>query len=115
IQSERHKDAEILKAEQYMLEHLDRNIVIDEVAEFVCISPRHFKRRFKNATGDSPLNYLQKLRIDEAKNQLENTLESINEITRRVGYEDESAFRRLFKRHTSLSPREYRDKFLQME
>lgn len=115
IQSERHKDAEILKAEQYMLDHLDSNIVIDEVAQFVCISPRHFKRRFKNATGDSPLNYLQKLRIDEAKNQLENTLESINEITRRVGYEDHSAFRRLFKRHTSLSPREYRDKFLQVE
>lgn len=115
IQSERHNDGEILKAEQYMLDHLDSNIVIDEVAEFVCISSRHFKRRFKDATGDSPLNYLQKLRIDEAKNQLENTLESINEITRRVGYEDDSAFRRLFKRHTSLSPREYRDKFLQME
>ena len=115
IQSERHKDREVLKAEQYMIEHLDSNIIIDQVAEFVCISPRHFKRRFKNATGESPLNYLQKLRIDEAKNRLENTLESINEITRRIGYEDDSAFRRLFKRHTSLSPREYRDKFLQMD
>lgn len=115
IQSEQHKDTEILKAEQYMLEHLDSTIAIDEVAEFVCISSRHFKRRFKNATGDSPINYLQKLRIDEAKDRLENTLESINEITRRVGYEDDSTFRRLFKRHTSLSPREYRDKFLQVE
>ncbi len=115
IQSERHKDNEILKAEQYMIERLDGNIVIDEVAEFVRISPRHFKRRFKNATGDSPLNYLQKLRIDEAKNRLENTLENITEITRRVGYEDDSTFRRLFKRHTTLSPREYRDKFLQVE
>ena len=113
IQSERHNDTEIFKAEQYMLEHLDSTINIDEVAEFVCISPRHFKRRFKNATGASPISYLQKLRIDEAKNQLETTLESINAITRRVGYEDESAFRRLFKRYTSLSPREYRDKFLQ--
>lgn len=115
IQSERHKDAQILKAEHYMIEHLDSTLVIDEVAEFVCISPRHFKRRFKNATGDSPLNYLQKLRIDEAKKRLENSLESIGEITRRVGYEDDSTFRRLFKRYTSLSPREYRDKFLQME
>ncbi len=115
IQSEHHKDMEILKAEQYMREHLDSDIVIDEVAEFVCISSRHFKRRFRNATGDSPLNYLQKLRINEAKNRLENTLESINEITRRVGYEDDSTFRRLFKRYTSISPREYRDKFLQLE
>lgn len=115
IQSEQHKDNEILKAEQYMIEHLDSNIAIDEVAEFVCISPRHFKRRFKNATGESPLNYLQKLRIDEAKNRLENTLENITEITRRVGYEDDSTFRRLFKRHTTLSPREYRDRFFQME
>jgi transcriptional regulator GlxA family with amidase domain len=115
IQSESHKDVEILKAEQYMREHLNSDIGIDEVAQFVCISSRHFKRRFKNATGDSPLNYLQKLRIEEAKNRLENTLDSISEITRRVGYGDDSTFRRLFKRHTSLSPREYRDKFLQLE
>lgn len=115
IQSKRHKDNEILQAEQYMIERLDSNIVIDEVAEFVCLSPRHFKRRFKNATGESPLSYLQKLRIDEAKNRLENTLENITEITRRVGYEDDSTFRRLFKRHTTLSPREYRDRFLQVE
>ena len=113
FQSENHTDDEIMKAEQYMLEHLGSNITIDEVADFVCISPRHFKRRFRNATGDSPLAYLQKLRIDEAKNHLENTSESISEITRRIGYEDDSAFRRMFKRHTSLSPREYRDKFFQ--
>lgn len=107
-----HRDAEIYKAEQYMRDHLARSISIDHVAEFVCISPRHFKRRFKSATGESPLNYLQKLRIQTAKDQLENTLDSIEEITRRVGYEDSSTFRRLFKRHTSLSPRGYRDRFL---
>lgn len=110
-----HRDSAITKAEQYMREHLAGNIVIDRVAEFVCISPRHFKRRFKSATGESPLGYLQKLRIQTAKDQLENTLHSIEEITRRVGYEDGSTFRRLFKRHTSLSPREYRDKFLQVK
>lgn len=113
--NEKHYDAEIQKAQHYMRDHLAAHITIDEVAEFVCISPRHFKRRFKNATGDSPLNYLQKLRIQTAKNQLENTRDSIEEITHRIGYEDSSAFRRLFKRHTRLSPREYRDKFLMLE
>lgn len=113
--SGQHRDADILKAEQYMCDHLDRSITIDQVAEFVCISPRHFKRRFKNATGESPLHYLQKLRIDRAKEQLENTLDSIDDITRQIGYENGSTFRRLFKRYTSLSPREYRDKFLQTE
>lgn len=113
--AENHRDTEILKAEKYMHTHLDGTLSINEVAEYVGISPRHFKRRFKGATGDSPLNYLQKLRIQKAKDQLENTLASMEEITRRVGYEDSSAFRRLFKRHTSLSPREYRDRFLMLE
>lgn len=112
---EKHRDIEISKAEHYMRKHLAESISIDQVAELVCISSRHFKRRFKNATGESPLNYLQKLRIQTAKDQLENTLDSIEEITRQVGYEDSSTFRRLFKRHTSLSPREYRDRFLQLE
>jgi transcriptional regulator GlxA family with amidase domain len=112
---EQHRDAEILKAETYMREHLAANFSIDMVAEVVCISPRHFKRRFKSATGESPLNYLQKLRIQVAKDRLENSLESIEEITHHIGYEDSSTFRRLFKRHTSLSPREYRDRFLVVE
>lgn len=113
--TENHKDNEIHKAQHYMREHMAANISIDQVAEVVCISPRHFKRRFKNATGDSPLNYLQKLRIQAAKDQLENSLDSIEEITRRIGYQDSSTFRRLFKRHTSLSPREYRDRFLMLD
>lgn len=113
--TESHKDPEILKAEDYMREHLASPISIDEVAALVCLSPRHFKRRFKNATGESPLHYLQKLRIQSAKELLENSLDNIEAITRRVGYEDSSAFRRLFKKHTSLSPREYRDRFLMLD
>ncbi len=110
-----HRDTAILQAEHYMRKHLTGTIAIDQVAEYVGISPRHFKRRFKTATGESPLNYLQKLRIQMAKDQLENTLASMDEITRRVGYEDSRTFRRLFKKHTSLSPREYRDRFLLLE
>lgn len=111
----KHNDKAVLKAQQYMREHLAESVSIDSVAEHVGISSRHFKRRFKRATGESPLNFLQKLRIQTAKDQLENTLDSIEEITRRVGYEDSSTFRRLFKRHTSVSPRKYRGKFSQLK
>ena len=84
---------------------------IDEVAESIGFSPRHFKRRFKSATGETPIAYLQRLRIENAKRLLERTLDSINEITRRVGYEDINSFRRLFFKHTGLSPKRYRNKF----
>jgi AraC-like DNA-binding protein len=83
----------------------------DDLALNLGISPRHFKRRFKRATGDSPLAYLQRLRIEAAKQKLELTQETVNEITWQVGYEDSNSFRRLFKKCTGLSPREYRERF----
>ncbi len=107
-----HNDCDVRKAQRYLAENYPKPIRIDEVASHVCISPRHFKRRFKLATGHAPVHYLQMVRIEAAKNRLETTLETIEEITRNIGYEDSSTFRRLFKHHTNLSPREYRDKFL---
>ncbi|HTE31732.1 MAG TPA: helix-turn-helix domain-containing protein, partial [Chryseolinea sp.] len=68
-------------------------------------------RRFKKATGDTPLVYLQKLRVENAKRLLEATGNTFNEITWKVGYEDVSSFHRLFKSETGLSPKEYRAKF----
>ena len=106
-----HNDAEILKAQTWMEDNYTESIAIDSVAKQVGISPRHFKRRFKSATGESPLNYLQRVRIEAAKKRLETTRENMNEITWQIGYEDSSSFRRLFKKHTGLSPREYREKF----
>ena len=88
-----------------------KQILLDAIAGKAGISPRHFKRRFKKATGESPLGYLQNLRMEIAKRRLETTLDNINEITYRIGYEDSSTFRRLFKRHTGISPREYRSRF----
>jgi transcriptional regulator GlxA family with amidase domain len=107
-----HSDAEVLKAQRFLEENFSKNIKIDDVAEHVHMSPRHFKRRFKHATGKAPIQYLQMVRIGAAREKLETTLETIEEITRHIGYEDSSTFRRLFKNHTKLSPREYRDKFL---
>jgi transcriptional regulator GlxA family with amidase domain len=106
-----HGDEKILEAQQWLEENYGATVAIDELAGQVGISPRHFKRRFRKATGETPLGYLQNVRIEAAKQQLENTQENVNEITYRIGYEDSSTFRRLFKKHTGISPREYRDKF----
>ncbi len=106
-----HRDESIAKAQRFMERNYTSISSVNEIADHVCISPRHFKRRFKLATGDSPLFYLQNMRIELAKKKLESTLDSIEEITLQIGYENASTFRRLFKKRTSLSPREYRDKF----
>ena len=106
-----HGDKEILLAQEWMEEAFRENISMEDAARYVGLSSRHFKRRFKKATNETPLNYLQQIRLEAAKKCLESTTDNIDEITRQVGYEDASTFRRLFKKYTALSPREYRDKF----
>ncbi|MBI9075251.1 MAG: helix-turn-helix domain-containing protein [Desulfatibacillum sp.] len=95
----------------WMEEQFGQSITMEDAASYAGLSSRHFKRRFKKATDETPLNYLQQIRMEAAKKYLETTMDNIDEITRQVGYEDASTFRRLFKKHTALSPREYRDKF----
>ena len=106
-----HGDAQVLAAQELMEEGYAAIDSVDAVAKAVGISPRHFKRRFKSATGDLPSKYLQRIRIEAAKERLETTRDSIEEITWAVGYRDVSSFSRLFKQHTEISPRAYREKF----
>ena len=75
------------------------------------MSSRTLIRRCKAATGESPLAYLQTVRIEVAKKILENSVQTISEITQQVGYEDVSSFSKMFKRRVGLSPREYRGRF----
>jgi transcriptional regulator GlxA family with amidase domain len=75
------------------------------------MSTRNFTRRFKQATGESPLGYLHKVRIDCAKHLLESDFRSVQEVCFEVGYEDLPHFRKLFKRHTGLCPTEYKARF----
>lgn len=110
-----HTDDKILEAQAYMEGKFSETFFLDDLALDLGISPRHFKRRFKSATGDSPLAYLQRLRIEAAKRKLETTQETVDEITWQVGYEDSNSFRRLFRKHTGLSPREYRERFARMK
>lgn len=106
-----HEDQAILNAQEWLERHFKKEIIIDELAEKVGLSSRTFKRRFKNATNENPLNYLQRIRVEHVKDKLEKTTENINNIIWSVGYEDISSFRQLFKRFTGLTPRDYRQKF----
>jgi transcriptional regulator GlxA family with amidase domain len=109
-----HTDTTIKKAQCYMEEKFTRTISVETLASDLGISQRHFVRRFKSATGDSPLLYLQRIRVEAAKDKLEKTMRSIDEITQQVGYEDTNSFRKLFKKNTGLSPREYRNRFTRL-
>ncbi len=76
------------------------------------LNERTFLRRFKKATGEAPLEYLQKMRIEKAKQLLTTTDQSLDQITTAVGYVDLSSFRRLFHQIVGLSPTAYRKRFV---
>jgi transcriptional regulator GlxA family with amidase domain len=106
-----HDDATIQGAQTYLVAHLKEQVDLDALATKSGMSPRTFTRRFKTATGDSPLTYLHRLRIDRARHMLESAHRSVEEIGREIGYEDVAFFRHLFRRHTGATPREYRARF----
>ncbi len=84
---------------------------VEEMIKRSKLAERTFKRRFAKATGLTPIAYVQRLRIEDAKRRLERTDASVDEISCRVGYEDAALFRRLFKRITGLVPGAYRKRF----
>lgn len=106
-----HTDAEILKIQIWLENRIASNIVMEQVAEEFGLSIRNFIRRFKEATEQTPIQYLQNLRIEKAKLLLENSQEAFDQITLQVGYEDGNSFRRLFKQRVGLAPSAYRKRF----
>lgn len=110
-QGRQHEDQAILEAQEWLESHYKKDIQIDSVADIVGLTPRTFKRRFKQATNENPINYIQRLRVEHVKDRLEQTTESIHKIVWSVGYEDIGSFRQLFKRFTGLTPKEYRQKY----
>jgi len=107
-QQKRHDDAEILTAQQWLEDNYSANFLLEDVAANVGLSLRSFMRRFKNSTGETPINYLQRVRVQVAMQLLGKGSLSIDEISYRVGYEDVSFFCRLFKRQTQLTPGEFK-------
>lgn len=106
-----HSDEPISSAQDWMHENFHRDFPLEAPARCAGMSLRNFVRRFKQATGDSPLSYLQKLRVAAAKRLLERDHRTMQEISHAVGYEDAAYFRSLFQRHTGVSPSAYRQKF----
>ena len=107
-----HGDGEILRVQHWLEQHFAQALVIDEVAGRFGFGVRNFKRRFKEATGYTPIAYVQTLRLERAKQLLESTRMTLESITYAVGYEDSNSFRRLFQQRVGMLPAAYRKKFL---
>lgn len=106
-----HSDDRIKLAEDYLQEHLSGDVSIDTLADIAGMGSRNFIRRFKAATGRLPGAYVQMLRIAAAKEMLEHGAVSIQAVASKIGYEDIAFFRSVFKRHTGMTPAEYRQNF----
>jgi transcriptional regulator GlxA family with amidase domain len=106
-----HSDESISSAQDWLHDNFHKSFSLEAPARRVGMSLRNFVRRFKQATGDSPLMYLQKLRIAAAKRLLESDHRTVQEISGAVGYQDVAFFRSLFQRHTGVSPNAYRGRF----
>ena len=109
--SKNHGDPPVVKAQEWIERHYTGAIDYDRLAEKFRMSRRSLERRFKQATGVTPLVYLQQLRVETAKRLLEEGNRTFNEITYLVGYEDIPFFRKVFVRLTGLRPKEYRQRF----
>lgn len=109
-----HADKEILQAQHFIEKNYPEKIMVDELANKVNISRRNFERRFKQATNNTPVEYMQRVRIEAAKRCFEASKKNVAEVMYDVGYTDTKAFRDLFKRITGLTPVEYRNKYNKM-
>ena len=106
-----HEDEPIKKAQEYIESNVDKKISVDQLAGQFLISRRNFERRFKKATANTPVEYLQRVKIEAAKKSLESGRDNITEVMYAVGYSDSKAFRTTFKKITGLSPLDYRKKY----
>jgi len=105
------EDAVIARCQAWIAEHYDEPNPVTAMVRLSGLAERSFKRRFQQATGMPPLEYVHALRIEEAKQMLEAGSEPIEAIAHEVGYEDAAFFSRLFKRKVNLSPAQYRKRF----
>ncbi|WP_345950149.1 helix-turn-helix domain-containing protein [Mucilaginibacter sp. PAMB04274] len=106
-----HADDPIKKAQEFIENNYQEKITVEQLASMFALGRRNLERRFKKATANTVIEYIQRVKIEAAKMSLENTRENVNEVMYNVGYTDTKAFRTTFKRITGLSPIEYRNKY----
>lgn len=107
----KHNDEPIKEAQAFIEANVTEKISVEELAVRFAIGRRHFERRFKKATNNTPLEYIQRVKMEAAKKQLETGRKNVNEVMYEVGYSDIKAFRTVFKKITGLLPVDYRNKY----
>jgi transcriptional regulator GlxA family with amidase domain len=106
-----HEDEPIKKAQEFIESNFDDKISVDQLASMFALGRRNLERRFKKATSNTVVEYIQRVKIEAAKMSLESSRENVNEVMYKVGYTDTKAFRTTFKKFTGLSPVQYRNKY----
>jgi transcriptional regulator GlxA family with amidase domain len=106
-----HGDEAILRAQQWLADRFPDEVSMPRLAAATGLGERTFLRRFKAATGDTPIHYLQRLRVGRARELLELSARPVDDVAWRVGYEDPGAFRKVFQRVVGITPGEYRRRF----
>lgn len=106
-----HGDEVVSMAQEYIEANFSGKISMDELSAKFCVGRRNFDRRFIKATGNTPVEYWQRVRIESAKRALETSRKTVNEIMYEVGYIDVKSFREVFRKVTGLSPIEYKTKY----
>lgn len=110
----KHNDIAISRAQDFIENNIQEKLTIDELSDLVCLGRRSFERRFKLATNNSVLEYINRVKIEFAKRTFESSRKNINEVMGDVGYTDTKAFRTIFRKVTGLTPIEYRNKYNKM-
>ncbi|SCY41706.1 GlxA family transcriptional regulator [Flavobacterium caeni] len=106
-----HDDEAVQKAQQYIEDKFDDKITVEELADKFAVGRRTLERRFKKATGNTVIEYMQRVKIEAAKRSFETSRKNISEVMFDVGYTDTKAFRDVFRKITGLTPVEYRNKY----
>ena len=106
-----HGDEVVKKAQAYIEDNFYEKISVENLSQKFAVGRRNFDRRFIKATGNTPVEYLQRVKIESAKKEFETTRKTINEVMYEVGYSDVKAFREVFRKITGMSPLEYKNKY----
>jgi len=106
-----HNDEVVKQAQEYIEDKVNEKISVEALSSRFALGRRNFDRRFIKATGNTPIEYAQRVKIEVAKKAFEATRKTVNEVMYEVGYSDVKAFREVFKRITGVSPLEYRSKY----
>jgi transcriptional regulator GlxA family with amidase domain len=106
-----HGDEMVKEAQAYIESNMQEKISVEHLSARFAVGRRNFDRRFIKATGNTPVEYLQRVKIESAKKALETSRKTINEVMYEVGYADVKAFREVFRKVTGMSPLEYRRRY----